>query len=142
MFYNVDEVIMMIPKEYESETDYRKIPREYLNPRIPQGRGAVKWSPFASIPAQYEMLQQHINDQNKVERPVLSYDQLMILNETVHIKIAKHEPAFIEYWKQGYFYQQMAFIKEVNILEKQLIIANEKGNETLKIPMEDIKSIE
>jgi hypothetical protein len=132
---------MMIPKEYENETDYRKIPREYLNPRIPQGRGSVKWSPFASIPAQYEMLQNHIDNQNKVERPELSYDQLMILNETVHIKIANHEPTLIEYWKQGYFYQQVAFIKEVNILEKQLIIANEQGNETLKIPMEDKKEL-
>lgn len=84
----------------------------------------------------------HIDNQNKVERPELSYDQLMILNETVHIKIANHEPTLIEYWKQGYFYQQVAFIKEVNILEKQLIIANEQGNETLKIPMEDIKRIE
>lgn len=46
MFYNVNEVIMMIPKKYEIETDYRKIPREYLNKNIPQGRGMIKWRPF------------------------------------------------------------------------------------------------
>lgn len=30
------------PDEYKYETDYRNIPREYLNPKIPQGRGIVK----------------------------------------------------------------------------------------------------
>ncbi len=34
------------PDEYKYETDYRKIPREYLNPRIPQGRCMVKWQAF------------------------------------------------------------------------------------------------
>ncbi|SUM02562.1 Uncharacterised protein [Staphylococcus devriesei] len=34
------------PDEYKYETDYRKIPREYLNPNIPEGRRNVKWSPF------------------------------------------------------------------------------------------------
>ena len=36
----------MIPKQYRHETDYRKIPREYLDSNIPQGRGIVKWAPF------------------------------------------------------------------------------------------------
>ncbi|MGW7998552.1 hypothetical protein ACWEYQ_11375 [Staphylococcus xylosus] len=36
----------MIPKEFKNETDYRNIPREYLNPNIPKGRGMVKWQPF------------------------------------------------------------------------------------------------
>ena len=30
------------PDEYKYETDYRNTPREYLNTRIPQGRGVVK----------------------------------------------------------------------------------------------------
>lgn len=30
------------PDEYKYKNDYRNIPREYLNPRIPQGRGMVK----------------------------------------------------------------------------------------------------
>lgn len=28
---------------YMGETDYRKIPRNKLNPRIPKGRGKIKW---------------------------------------------------------------------------------------------------
>lgn len=48
MFYNEFEVVNMIPNpnapdEYKYETDYRKIPRQYLDANIPQGRGMVKW---------------------------------------------------------------------------------------------------
>ncbi|MGE7363344.1 phage tail assembly chaperone G [Staphylococcus cohnii] len=32
-----------VPDEYKCTSDYREIPREYLNSRIPEGRGIVKW---------------------------------------------------------------------------------------------------
>ncbi|KAK57006.1 hypothetical protein SLVCU150_1419, partial [Staphylococcus lugdunensis VCU150] len=35
----------MIPDKYRDEKDYRKIPRQYLEPNIPKGRGSVKWQP-------------------------------------------------------------------------------------------------
>lgn len=51
MFYYGDEVILMIinpqaPEAYRYETDYRKIPKQYLDSNIPIGRGIVKWAPF------------------------------------------------------------------------------------------------
>lgn len=49
-----------MPEPYKYETDYRNIPREYLNPHIPKGRGIVKWNAFKTIPQQYEILEQHI----------------------------------------------------------------------------------
>lgn len=36
----------MIPKQYKDETDYGKIPREYLDSNVPKGRGFVKWLAF------------------------------------------------------------------------------------------------
>ncbi|MDW8564370.1 hypothetical protein [Staphylococcus shinii] len=50
------------PNEYKYETDYRKKPREYLNPRIRQGRGMVKWQAFKTLPKQYKQLEQYIQD--------------------------------------------------------------------------------
>ena len=50
MFYNMSEVVLMIPDQYKHETDYRNIPREYLDANIPQGRGMIKWAPFAVMP--------------------------------------------------------------------------------------------
>lgn len=65
-------MIIIIHKEYENE--YRKIPCEYLDSRIPQGRGKVKWMAFASVPEQLEQLQAFVEEQNKAAQPELSDD--------------------------------------------------------------------
>ncbi|WP_198645506.1 YolD-like family protein [Staphylococcus ureilyticus] len=77
----------MMPNKYKNETDYRKIPREYLNPRIPKGRGMVKWQPFKTMPEQYERLEQYMNDQNKIDKPTLRDHQLADLNDTLILKM-------------------------------------------------------
>ena len=74
MFYNEFEVVNMIPNpnapdEYKYETDYRKIPRQYLDANIPQGRGMVKWAPFATMPEQYQQLNDFI--ENRIKLPCL-----------------------------------------------------------------------
>ena len=74
----------MIPDKYKDETDYRKIPREYLDSQIPQGRGMVKWAPFATLPEQFERIHEYILDQDKIQRPTLSEDQLNELNCKMH----------------------------------------------------------
>ncbi|QDW97556.1 YolD-like family protein (plasmid) [Staphylococcus warneri] len=127
---------------YMSETDYRKIPRNKLNPRIPKGRGKIKWMPFASLSDQYEQLEQYIQDQNKKDAPILTEDQLEMMNNTIQFKIYNNEPIHIEYWKQGYFYQHTAYIKEVDLFKQILVLSNHNGNETLSIPLSNIKNIE
>lgn len=84
MIFNQDA-----PDKYKYESDYRNIPRKYIKPRIPEGRGMVKWEPFATLPKQYEMLNQFKQDQNKIDKPILSDDQLNDLNDTL-ICIAYH----------------------------------------------------
>ncbi|HDX8233929.1 TPA: YolD-like family protein, partial [Staphylococcus aureus] len=68
------------PDKYKYETDYRKIPREYLNPKIPQGRGKIKWQAFATLPQQFEILNKFIKDQNKDDKPLLTEDTLTNIN--------------------------------------------------------------
>ncbi|MEJ7492358.1 hypothetical protein, partial [Staphylococcus lugdunensis] len=46
MFRYSNRGVNMIPDKYRDEKDYRKIPRQYLEPNIPKGRGSVKWQPF------------------------------------------------------------------------------------------------
>ncbi|HHW5730060.1 TPA: YolD-like family protein [Staphylococcus aureus] len=131
-----------LPDEYKYETDYRKIPRQYLNANIPEGRGMVKWAPFKTIPAQYAAIEQYIKDQNKVEKPDLFDDQLANINNIVQWKIYQNEIALVQYWKNGYFYNQQAYVKEVNVMKQTIILSNELGNETLEIPISNIKNIE
>ena len=56
--------------------DYRDMPRESLNSNIPQGRGMIKWAPFATMPEQFENVRKLQEDQVKIERPELSDDRL------------------------------------------------------------------
>lgn len=87
---------------YEEETDYRNIPRELLDNNIPMGRGMIKWAPFATLPEQFETIQQYIIDQNKITRPILSDDQLAELNIRLHEALQYAQPVEVKFYNNGF----------------------------------------
>ncbi len=87
---------------YEEETDYRNVPRELLDNNIPMGRGMIKWAPFATLPEQFETIQQYIIDQNKITRPVLSDDQLAELNIRLHEALQYAQPVEVKFFNNGF----------------------------------------
>ncbi|HFJ5318415.1 TPA: YolD-like family protein [Staphylococcus aureus] len=87
---------------YEEETDYRNVPRELLDNNIPMGRGMIKWAPFATLPEQFETIQQYISDQNKITRPVLSDDQLAELNIRLHEALQYAQPVEVKFYNNGF----------------------------------------
>lgn len=109
-------------RKLNTETDYRKIPREHLNPRIPKGRGIVKWQPFATIPEQYDRIQQHIKNQNKVDKPILSDDQLNELNNTLIEKLYLNPSCEIKYYSNGYIKEIKGDLQKLDSLENKLYI--------------------
>lgn len=131
-----------IPEPYCYETDYRKIPREYLNPRIPQGRTNVKWQPFKTLPEQYEQLEQYLQDQNKIDMPMLSDEQVQILNDKLNMKMHDNSQANVEYYSDGYIYSIKGFIKKIDVIESTLTITNDKGYDAKKIPLLSIINLD
>ena len=87
---------------YEEETDYRNIPSELLDSNIPVGRGMIKWAPFATLPEQFETIQQYIIDQNKITRPVLSDYQLAELNIRLHEALQYAQPVEVKFYNNGF----------------------------------------
>lgn len=87
---------------YAEETDYRNVPRELLDNNIPMGRGMIKWAPFATLPEQFETIQQYIIDQNKITRPVLSDDQLAELNIRLHEALQYAQPVEVKFYNNGF----------------------------------------
>ncbi|HEI2077701.1 TPA: YolD-like family protein [Staphylococcus aureus] len=87
---------------YEEETDYRNVPRELLDNNIPMGRGMIKWAPFATLPEQFETIQQYIIDQNKITRPALSDDQLAELNIRLHEALQYAQPVEVKFYNNGF----------------------------------------
>lgn len=131
-----------MPEHYKYETDYRKIPREYLNPRIPKGRGKIKWNAFKTLPEQYEQLEQYVQDQNKIDMPILTEEQIHILNDKLNNKIQNKSSVSVEYYLDGYMYSISGYIKKVDTIESVLIITNDKGNESKKIPLLSIINLD
>ena len=127
------------PDEYKYETDYRKIPREYLNPRIPQGRGMVKWQAFKTLPEQYEQLEQYIQDQNKIDRPSLSDHQLDDLNDKLIFKMYNDPKIELRYFVDGYIKTKECCIHKVDVHTQTLYLYEETG--LSKINLLDIVEI-
>ncbi|MGE0974993.1 YolD-like family protein [Staphylococcus cohnii] len=132
---------MCSSKYNNKETDYRKIPREKLNPNIPQGRGMVKWAPFATLPEQFEAVQQHIIDQNKIDRPILSDDQLNELNIQLHQALHANTPVSIEYYKNGWLEYITLEIKNIDMLHMYLEGYPLATPNPIKLSLFDITSI-
>ncbi|MDG0825413.1 YolD-like family protein [Staphylococcus equorum] len=127
------------PNDYKYESDYRNIPREYLNPHIPNGSVMVKWAPFATIPEQHERLNQFKQDQNKIEKPILSDDQLNELNDTLIFKMF-HEPNIeVSYFEDGYIRIIEGYIHKVDTHHQILHLY--EGTGLNKINLKDIVEI-
>lgn len=81
--------------------DYRDMPIEKLNSNIPQGRGMIKWAPFATMPEQFETVDRLIDDQTKTARPELSDDRLEEMDRVLKKAQADKRRIKIEYYYDG-----------------------------------------
>ncbi|CAC6169984.1 YolD-like family protein [Staphylococcus aureus] len=130
-----------LPERYKYETDYRKIPREYLNSNIPKGRYKVKWAPFKTVSNQYKLLDEYIEEQNKVDMLLLSDDQLQILNETVYFNSMNNILTELCYWDNGYIHSIQCYINKMDIVECVMVITTKNSETKIKIPINNIISV-
>lgn len=114
------------PDKYKYETYYRKIPREYLNPKIPQGRGKIKWQAFATLPQQFEILNKFIKDQNKDDKPLLTEDTLTNINYVFQYKLHTGELSSIDYWKDGYIFNYTGKILKIDTINNSFTLLDKK----------------
>lgn len=114
-----------MPDEYKNETDYRKIPREYLDANIPVGRGMIKWNAFKSIPEQYERLANYAKNQDKIDKPILSDDQLDELNHILNQKLQDNSLCEMLYYNDGYIDRVVGYIDTVNVQEKYIQVSTD-----------------
>lgn len=147
MFYYEEEVILMIinpqaPEAYRYETDYRKIPKQYLDSNIPIGRGIVKWAPFATLPEQFEALKQFEKDQLKIKQPELSDSQMQDINYMLYIKLTKNALASIQYWRNGHIHTIQGYINRIDTLTHEMLVTNERCTDQLIIYLNELYNVE
>ena len=125
-----------MPEPYKYETDYRKIPKKYLNSNIPEGRKMIKWVSFPTMSQQYKTINGFIEDQNKVAKPVFDELALRDLNDVLAQKLFYDPPAIIKYWDNGYYKTIECEINKLEVSEngKKVLLSTDisqgvtKGN--------------
>lgn len=87
---------------------------------------------------QYEMLEEHIESQNKIALPQLSDDQLEAINTTVAQKLEYNELAILTIWEDGYVNNYEGYILKVDTLNNTIHF---NGSQKLDFPLNHILSV-
>ncbi|WP_338132632.1 YolD-like family protein, partial [Staphylococcus cohnii] len=66
------------------------------------------------MPEQYERLEQYVEDQNKIDKPLLSDDPLYELNETLMFKMLNDPEVIISYYEGGFIKNIEGYIRKVD----------------------------
>ena len=74
--------------------------RNNLVTDIPQGRGMIKWAPFATMPEQYENVRTLHENNTHVPKPNLNTD----LQQEIELKLRELEEknVILRYWQAGH----------------------------------------
>lgn len=79
---------------------------------IPQGRGMIKWAPFATMPEQYENVNRLKVEQAYVPKPDLSDELQQELELKLRELISKN--VILRYWRDGYEFQVECVIESLD----------------------------
>lgn len=79
---------------------------------IPQGRGMIKWAPFATMPEQYENVDKLMEEQSHVPEPTLNIDLLQDLE--LKLRALQGENVVMRYWDSGYEFQLECVIEHID----------------------------
>ncbi|MDU9419032.1 YolD-like family protein [Staphylococcus lloydii] len=85
-------------------------------------------------------MEQFIEKQNKIDKPILSDDQLAELNDKLAYKMFNNPETKVKYYSRGYIEMLNGFVHKTDAL-KGVLVLNTKG-EDIEIPLTDIVYIE
>ena len=88
-------------------------------------RGMKKWAPFSSLIEQATCLEQMRYERNKIEKPVLTDDQMEKINYVLQ-NYRKGQTVKIKFYNDGYLYFIETQIKRIDLENRYLILTNGK----------------
>ena len=87
-------------------------------------RGMKKWAPYKSLPEQEKYLKKLKEGQEKVERPVMSSDEMEEINEIL-VNYAGEE-VLISYWRNEKINSVTTTIKKIDVDNKKIVLPDRK----------------
>jgi len=87
-------------------------------------RGMIKWQPFNSCVSTQDMVKEIIKEKNKLELPILSDDQIKIIEEKVIDAFNLKIIIKIEYYYDGLIKKETGKIYSINWQQKKIYLNN------------------
>ena len=92
-------------------------------------RGMKKWNPFKSLNGQFDMIDKLQKEKEKIEKPILSSDQLDKLNSV--LSGANIGDIFqVDYYNNGHINSEELILKKIDLVEKTIYFEDKKLNIT------------
>jgi len=91
----------------------------------------IKWQVFASLPEQFQGILNIIQEQTKIEKPILDAQQLEEIEYTIQQAILLEEEIHLSYFRNGHIHHEMVTIINIDFHNKQLITTYAFQNRTI-----------
>lgn len=98
-------------------------------------RGMVKWAPYKSLPEQEDYLEKMEEEKNKVDKPLLSDDELIEL-DTKLSTYNRGDPISIEYYDYGFIKTADDYLDYIDTINKRIVLKNR-----MSIPVSNVLSL-
>jgi hypothetical protein len=85
-------------------------------------RGIIKWAPFDALVGYGAMIRELKLRLGKRDKPVLSDDQFVELNQRLHMAFYQESEISITYYDQGYLKTTFGKIKKIDTVAKVIIL--------------------
>lgn len=105
---------------------------------IPQGRGMIKWAPFATMPEQFENVSRMKVEQAHVPKPALTDE----LQQELELKLRGlgGKNVILRYWQDGYEYQVECIIESMDDWSR--VVSVRKEDSFMFVQFEHIYSVD
>lgn len=87
-------------------------------------RKMVKWQPFNSLMNPNKVINEILYEKEKIKKPVLSTDQLVILDQKIIFAYESNIEVNIVYYKNGYLKNKTGIIKTIDRTNHKIIFNN------------------
>jgi hypothetical protein len=88
----------------------------------------MRWeSSRMMLPEHVARIQEEIENEKKIERPILAEDELEQIGRTLQEAIEKRCPVELSYYKDGFIKQMICYIKRLDPTDKRLTVSDMYG---------------
>ena len=87
-------------------------------------RGMIKWAPFASVIDSNILVNEILEEKEKINKPILTDDRYINIEDDILYSYKNNEYINIEYFKNGKICKIKEKVYKIDTFSKQIILSN------------------